>query len=293
MSEQPNSDNSRQDALRTAQKQITRSLLLALAALGVIVIACYAWFVRNTSVSGALGSISAESSTFELASAGDEGAYDNVTPEKWRVDGTKETYPIGNDTLTVYQTGANSPVLWRITPNSNLGNTPGGNGIYPGTSGDLQFYVIPKRDGSLKLTFDLELLPLDASYQEISGDEILPKLLSGHLLFSYTFSGQSGMVPYDTNSFSLTIQDARADTPYLVTLHWRWPYVLSDIKNDGTITGWMQKNRDYFFYISEGNLPEFDLENHLKELSDCYNNADQYIGEHIFALLLRLNAQEG
>ena len=62
MSEQPNSDNSRQDALRTARKQITRSLFLSLAALGVIVIACYAWFVRNTTVSGALGSISAESS---------------------------------------------------------------------------------------------------------------------------------------------------------------------------------------------------------------------------------------
>lgn len=293
MSEQPNSDNSRQDTLRTARKQITRSLLLSLAALGVIVIACYAWFVRNTTVSGALGSISAGGSTFELASVGAIGAFDKITPEEWKVDGTEATYQVENNPLTVYQTGVKNPILWRIAPDSNLGNTSDGNGIYPGTSGDLQFYVIPKRDGSLKLTFDLELLPLDASYQEISGDDTLSKLLSGHLLFSYTFSDQSGMVPYDTNSFSLTIQDARADTPYLVTLHWRWPYVLSDIKNDSTITGWMQKNRDYFFYISQGNLPEFDLENHLKELSDCYNNADQYIGEHIFALLLRLNAQEG
>ena len=89
MSEQPNSDNSRQDALRTARKQITRSLLLSLAALGVIVIACYAWFVRNTTVSGALGSISAEGSTFELASVGAIGAFDNVTPVEWKVDGTE------------------------------------------------------------------------------------------------------------------------------------------------------------------------------------------------------------
>ena len=54
MNEQPNPDASKLEALQNARKQITRSLLLATAALGVIAFACYAWFVNNTSVTGSL-----------------------------------------------------------------------------------------------------------------------------------------------------------------------------------------------------------------------------------------------
>ena len=45
MNEQP--DNSREETYREARKQIVRSAFLALAALGVIVFACYAWFVSR------------------------------------------------------------------------------------------------------------------------------------------------------------------------------------------------------------------------------------------------------
>ena len=60
MNEQPNPDASKLEALQNARKQITRSLLLATAALGVIAFACYAWFVNNTSVTARSISVSAE-----------------------------------------------------------------------------------------------------------------------------------------------------------------------------------------------------------------------------------------
>lgn len=288
MREQPNSDTSRQDALRAVRKQIAHSLLLSLAALGVIAIACYAWFVQNTHVTGGLGTISAESAPFELASAGNPGAYDPETPDQWRVDGQEKTY----EDLTVYQTGDHDTVLWRVTAASNLANYSATDGIYPGQEGTLEFYLIPSRTGTMTFTFQLELLPLDSSYREITNDETLSKLLSGHLLFSYESGSERLWVQYDTMTFSQTFQ-GQANTPQRFTLHWRWPYVLSDVRNDPVIASWMSTAPDWFFYAGGGNLPTMNLSNNFKALNECYNNADQYIGEHISGLLLRLTAMEG
>lgn len=292
MSEQPNPESARQDALRAARKQATNSLLLAMAALAVVVIACYGWFVHNTSVTGSLGSISAGIETFELASAGTRGAYYDQTPEIWRVEGTEETYPTENGILTVFQTGVNSPVLWRVSDSSHFGNSSAAEGIAPGREGTLEFYVIPKRSGTATFTFQLELIPLNSSYQEIQ-DETLAKLLSGHLLFSYESGSNRTWMPYDSLTFSRTFQDAKADTPCLVTLHWKWPYLLSDVSSDAVIKGWMTAAPDRFFYAKGGSLPKVNLITNFKKLNECYNNADQYIGENLSALILRLTARTG
>ena len=69
--------------------------------------------------------------------------------------------------------------------------------------------------------------------------------------------------------------------------------MLSDVRNDPVITSWMSTAPDWFFYAGGGNLPPVNLTNNFKALNESYNNADQYIGEHISGLLLRLTAMEG
>lgn len=311
MSEQPNSDNSRQDALRTARKQITRSLLLSLAALGVIVIACYAWFVRNTTVSGALGSISAGGSTFELASVGTEGAFDNVTPEEWKVDGTEATYRVENSALTVFQTDEKDAILWRLSAESNLGNQSGNLGIKPGSHGTLQFYIIPKQTGPMTLSFTLDLIPMVEKAGSItrSEDSTADQLLRGHLLFSYectqdtdyTQAASPTLLDFQNRSFSLTFESAFIDTPIPVKLNWVWPELLKDVK-EGTLHGVCSKEpvlermtiAPGYFFCNNG-VPVTvspNLETQFKNYNDYFNNADQYIGEHLDWLMVQLSAQQ-
>ena len=59
-----------------AKRQIVRSAFLALAALIVIGVACYAWFANNRTVTANLSSVSLNADCFELASVSYVGAFD-------------------------------------------------------------------------------------------------------------------------------------------------------------------------------------------------------------------------
>lgn len=301
MNRQPNSDNSRQDALRAAQKQIIRSLLLALAALGVIVIACYAWFVRNTTVSGALGSISAESSTFELASVGTEGAFDSRLPETERIEGDSWPYS-STGTIT---SGTKESILWRIDQSSShLGNDSNSTGIEPGSSGTLQFYVVPKRPGDLELTFTIEIIPLavaseNTEFTPIKNDAAT-NFLKGHLLLHYQVgNGQKTLLDPTNASFGLTLNDLPSDSkPVLISLEWHWPFLLENAMTDPDVKKLIEDHPEYYFYDGNGpltgpiSLPQHD-DPEFRRYSNYYNNADQYIGTNVSAVLFRLTAEEG
>ena len=298
MSEQPNSDNSRQDALRTARKQITRSLLLALAALGVIVIACYAWFVRNTTVSGALGSISAGTGIFELASVGEVGAFDSSLPSAEKTEGDSWSYNQKDGRTT----GSSSTILWRIDQaSSHLGNASQSNGIEPGCKGTLQFYVVPKRPGDLNLTFTIEIIPLKLNggeYGPIS-DEVPTQFLKGHLLLKYrAANAEATLIDPTEGSFVLNLTGLTLESnPVLISLDWNWPFLLEIAVSDPAVKQIIVDNPEYYFHDGKGPLtgnivlpdkndPEF------RRYSNFYNNADQYIGTHVDAVLFRLTAEE-
>ena len=57
MPKKSNSEQNAQAFIQAARRQIIHSAIFAVAALGVIVFACYAWFASNHSVSGTIGSI--------------------------------------------------------------------------------------------------------------------------------------------------------------------------------------------------------------------------------------------
>ena len=152
MNEQP--DNSREETYREARKQIVRSAFLALAALGVIVFACYAWFVSSGTVTGTVGSVRIDGSSFELASEGGNCRLDS----NWTEAKQGEGQTIG--TLKLVATGKESHIFWKISDTSHLENISKNSGISPGSFGNLEFYVIPKRYGELRLKCKVELTPL-------------------------------------------------------------------------------------------------------------------------------------
>ena len=303
MNEQP--DNSREETYREARKQIVRSAFLALAALGVIVFACYAWFVSSGTVTGTVGSVRIDGSSFELASVGPNvGKWD----EKILADNAKygTSQDFGDRKLVV--TGEENDILWQISDDSHLENGTDKTGISPGSSGKLEFYVIPKRDGELRLKCKVELTPLYHKEKEITAEDVetIEKLLKGHFQFSCSCPDAASyadpiLFDYVSGDFPiLTFQNAAKDQPILVTLGWKWPEFLRDVinneKDGSTVKEWMANKPDHFFYNGNEtiNSPVFDenFTSQFREYNNYYNNADEYIGDKVSSLVLRLTAEE-
>lgn len=316
-----NSDTSRQDTLRDARKQIVRSLFLALAALGVIVFACYAWFVSSQVVTGSLGSVQLSGGRFELASVGSAGKFDTRIPEVDEYEPIQQEY---GGTIYAATADYRNAVLWRLSDDSHLGNRQDNQedtGIEPGTNGTLQFYVIPKEAGTLELTVHLRLIPMaypknaaeEQVLHNISADSGVNNFMKAHLLFSYqcTEDTDTGaktsytLVNYQTGSFPLTFEVAETDVeqPILVKLKWIWPLYLKNILQDdlhlytngaaAEIKKWMEEKPEYFFY-NRGTTVEKPTAEQLesREYNDYFNNADQCIGDNVDAVLLRMSAVE-
>lgn len=301
MNEQPNPDASKLEALQNARKQITRSLLLATAALGVIAFACYAWFVNNTSVTGSLGSVSAKGSIFELASIGSDSVFTSDTPESYRVENGSDWHNKDGK-----YTAGKSAIVWQLDSTSHLNNIEGitEQGIRPGSFGTLQFYVIPKIDGSLNLQFDLELIPVLNSDSNLTvNTDTLNQLMHGHMLFSYQCEKASNsgktLIPLENPSFTMNFDNVNVDQEILVTMKWIWPNLLADVKGDNLqgvcdgegIVGLMETIPSYFFY-NEGNaVTAPNLEDDFQVYNNYFNAADQYLGERINWLIVRMTAQ--
>ena len=293
MQNRPQKENPGENAVKDARKQITRSILLALTALAVIAFACYAWFVSTKRVTGSIRPVQLLGSTFELASAGKMGAYDHMLPDGLNISGDS-----WNPSGTVTSTGRAS-ILWQVSDSSNLNNTEETGCIQPGSRGTIQFSVIPKADGELRLNFQIELLPMQKNsgkLEILENNETLNNLLKGHFLFQYSTDGTNFFwIPCSTGQFSLTFTGCTADTPIPVTLNWRWPYLLRLVTEHAEVVGWMQEDTRYFFY-NHGNAvaPPTELTpdaGNFAQYDRYYNNADEYIGEHAYGVLLRLTAE--
>lgn len=299
------SDNSRKNILREAQRQIVRSAFFALAALAVIVFACYAWFVSSGTVTANGVAVRIEGSSFELASVGKE-----INPESMELLPTDNTEPGENWTFTTSNdgriTGSKSNILWRVSKDSNLRNTDSKTGISPGSFGKLEFYVIPKKEGVLNLTFNVSLLPIREDGTQVTmnnaqdgGNSTLNNLLRGHFLFSYTCEEANAskvQLAHNNHNFKLSFAQAEENKPIKVTLEWLWPEFLRDVienKQSGeVIKGWMVENPDHFFYNDTGSFGNIDFVNDFRKLNSYYNNADEYIGTNVKGVILSLTAEE-
>ena len=236
------------------------------------------------------------------------GTHLDVTPSE---DETvpEEVFQPEND-QKMWWTKGNQTILWRVDGDSNFGNDGSKKGIRPGSEGSLSFYVIPKETGPLTVNCRLEAIPRSKSGSE-GAMETAAQLLRGHLLFTYKYEykdgeetiTQIGIAELTDGSFTVTLPNAQTNVPQEVTLIWFWPYLLREAttradyddpeKNkeiNNTIKGWTEDGEkwDYFYY---DNGKPINIKGMLsKTLNRYYNNADQFIGDNVAAIVLQLTA---
>lgn len=306
MPKKQNSNPDSQAFIRAARRQIVRSAIFAAAAMGVIVFACYAWFAGNSSVTGTIGSIQMLGSLYELAGEGKDttnsgyGAFYNTTATKGF---SFSNLPAGNFSKNTNEndleaTGGQQAIRWRLNENSKIGNYgTTGSGIHPGSEGTLQFYVIPKVTGTLKLKFQLDLNPLKDD-GTANTEQLLNNLLKGHLVFSLAANGSNNTswLSWDGNTFEWQFDvsdDSSVGVPQLVTLNWKWPVDAASIRDDSTLGSKVAQNASLLFLKDDNQTvlaPADYGSSQLETLTRYYNNADDYIGEHLTWLEVKLSA---
>lgn len=293
MPKKSNSEQNAQAFIQAARRQIIHSAIFAVAALGVIVFACYAWFAGNHSVSGTIGSIQMLGSLYELASEG--SSYSIYTKEG-------DAPPVGDTPISgrpnLKATGSNQSIRWQLSDSSHVKNISGNTRLQPGTSGILEFYVLPYVTGTLNLNFQLELIPLDDSRNAITGRPT--DLLKGHLLFYLENDKKEKIWNSWDSSSSFTLQfeaanEAAIEQPQKVTLHWLWASDLSELRD---LDSKIPSKRQLLFYSEDQSRIPSETEikkrldaNDLTDLNKLYNLADRYIGANLSWLEVKLTAQ--
>ncbi len=275
---------SRAELEREARKQIVHSGLLALAALIVIAVACYAWFCSAGAVTAQGMAVRLGSYGFDLASVGEIARLEETLPEEFATVPEGETLP--QDYVPAGSTGkwswtaGKQLVSWRMDKDANIGNLLGSEaeGIRPGASGKMRFYVIPWDTGDLRIRFQLDMILLegDGETMTLRKDTIAQKLLQGHLLFAFSAGGPKAY--YSGGGYTLDFTGAEQGKPIEVTVDWSWPKTWETAKASQfghLLTDWQQTRFDWLFYQeTTGDGTDYTDD----QLGELYDAADQYIG---------------
>ena len=145
--------------LKNQWKTFFRTGPIVIAAVIVMIALSIAWFVSNTMVDATGVQISAAGSEFDLAAAkadtiapavSSAGAYASLLTVPEGSEVTKQ------DKKLLSTGGSNTSISWAITNDSNMQNKTD-QGIEPGSSGSMTFYIISHKDGPLSVKLNLTL----------------------------------------------------------------------------------------------------------------------------------------
>lgn len=285
--QQPNTQPTAEDYYRRAGQHRTAvrslwgdfvvSFFFAAAALIVLVFFSIAWFVSNTRVNGSTAAVAAKDGTNLLLAS--EGV--RQTPEETHLQlslGTEKTYDsyydctdktTKNESIKLY-TGT-SGLAWCLNGQQNL---------FPGEENALELYFIPQQSGLKKVELTLTAVGYrdkkDANGNEATvepiEDNIATPLLNSHILFftkkdaNGFYSGLLGVngdsygtgektVTLNAVDFELEKGEFAVNTPYKVTIYWKWPKLLrnyifndayyNDLFSDADITAEHQALLEY------------------------------------------------
>ena len=247
-------------------KVFLRTGIIMFAALVAIIIVCIAWFVSNNKVTISGTRVQSAGSEFELAAAAkpdsesSAGVYDSL------LDVHPGTETSIGDKKFLATDGSNTSITWAITHDSNMNNNNPEDGIEPGASGKMTFYIISQKDGPLSVTLDLTLTgytgeeTATTSSNLKEADTKAQQLLKGHVLlfagYDSAANSYKGWISEDAGPWSMTlysggdvlsrakngkltwsVQDAKKGRAYPVTIYWVWPEMLGSylVKNQSSI----------------------------------------------------------
>ena len=251
-----NSESSEIEKLKKEKtRTIARMIVIALAAAAVIAALTIAWFASNRRVSGTGMAVSADIESVELRSKGGAGIHDDLLKQLMKQEDHGSWYNVLEKILDT--SPEKYTVNWLLSDESNIGNYSNeeenweeywkdsnnhrqDQAIEPGSSGTLTFYVVPKKDGDIKLDMQLSLIPykydtaVDGNFKE--ADDYTKDLVSGHILLfleenssdTDTSKGNINLQWLKDGSFSLSIANAKEDQEYPYTLYWCWPQTFAE-----------------------------------------------------------------
>jgi hypothetical protein len=322
--------------LKASKCKAKKGFVLVLAAVFVFAFVTVAWFINSSRTNALTSRIEAAEAGFELATVGaDSGYYAKVLESdtfEWQTEWFKGTdVKINNKDGTTTNVDCNY-VNWLITADSNFGNNKlqdeEDEGISPGTSGELTFYVIPNQGGNLTLDFTLNLSLYNYNKQLINGT--INQLFAGHLMFFESKSDEGIYSDWiEDGTFTKTFTEAVAGKAYPVTIYWVWPYVFGQLllpKGSPNLPGDIvlfddavrekletnminsisgtNSSTDRLYFYSNVTINDTEITSEIIEsihsgtytapnytrLSQYYNYADQYIGDNVTYILLNLTA---
>lgn len=251
------------ELLKNQWKIFFRTGIIVVAAFIVMIVASIAWFVSNTRVDATGVAIRPADMPFDLAAAGtessvftDRGMYDElltVSPGASREIKGKKYWSTD---------GSHTSICWAVTPESNMNNTGEDGkptGIEPGSYGKMTFYIIPNKNGPLKVTLDLVLTGYQIADDKKNEENVtkndltevtdpsLQQLLEGHILLFAGYNEKAGCykgwISRDAGVWRMSLgsgteaavlevksgkltwnnTNAQKDTAYPVTIYWIWP----------------------------------------------------------------------
>ena len=251
------------ELLKNQWKIFFRTGIIVVAAVIVMIAVSIAWFVSNTRVDATGVAIWPADMPFDLAAAGTESS---ISADRGMYDELLTVFPGASREIEgkKYSStdGSHTSICWAVTPESNMNNTGEDGkptGIEPGSYGKMTFYIIPNKDGPLKVTLDLVLTGYqiaDAKKNEENvtkndltevTDPSLQQLLEGHVLLFAGYNEKAGCykgwISRDAGEWSMRLgseteaavlesksgkltwnnTNAKKDTAYPVTIYWIWP----------------------------------------------------------------------
>ena len=248
-------------------KVFLRTGIIMFAALVAIIIVCIAWFVSNNKVTISGTRVQSAGSEFELAAAAkpdsesSAGVYDKLLDVQRGTETSIESQKF------LATDGSHTSITWAITDDSNMNNNTE-DGIEPGASGQMTFYIISQKNGPLSVTLDLMLTGYtgEETAETLSdlqkANEKAQQLLKGHVLlfagYDSAANSYKGWISEDADPWSMTldyerergvlsraengkltwsVQDAKKGRAYPVTIYWVWPEMLGSylVKNQSSI----------------------------------------------------------
>ena len=247
-------------------KVFLRTGIIMFAALVAIIIACIAWFVSNNKVTISGTKVQSAGSEFELAAAAKPDSESSAGVYDKRLDVPEGTETSIGDKKFLATDGSHTSITWAITGDSNMNNNNPEDGIEPGASGKMTFYIISQKDGPLSVTLDLTLTgytgekTATTSSNLKEADTKAQQLLKGHVLlfagYDSAANSYKGWISEDAGPWSMTlysggdvlsrakngkltwsVQDAKKDKAYPVTIYWVWPEMLGSylVKDQSSI----------------------------------------------------------
>lgn len=318
----------------TADSGICAKLVMRFICISVILIIMVisfitlGWFMKGGFSNAQSIELSADGMKYVLAAEGEAGKYDEyITITTGTGIATSVSVPGRNDVAELISANGGE-IRWALNSKSNIENYgTDAEGIYPGSSGTLTFYVIPKQNCDLNINFSLGKIlyknNTETGKLEIIEDDVIPGLVKGHILFFKTKENGIYSDRID-DSFNIELKDALADTAYKFDIHWIWPSVADQLvlPNDDPLlekNGYMRiiSDTDTTFYndiiknpvnyfsreLNDMNLTQiltnlqngsgadsFDSKNY-KKINEMWNEADQLIGTNVSYIEIRLKEQ--